>query len=361
MKIKFLFIPLTLIVFFQSCTNKDTNNYTITVDKFPIRKEIKLDSVIITNKLFNPQYLISCDNHLVCFNNDMSNDIFQVYRIPDCVHIGSFGRFGKGPQEFLEINRRFISPWSNDEFYLLDNMMLKFVKLNIDSLGVNFSISKTIKIPGEFLPVNALVYPGNSFLYGSSPYFDGEYFSYNLADKKKVGIGEPENHLNLEGLKYSGLKTMNLSNMHLRPDSNRIAVLYGHIPLLRIFDNEMKIIAETKLKSIDKQSFRVSGSGELLSNDKSFTCYLEVKTTQNYIYGLYLGEQTQKENKQAEKQGIDNIRPRIHIFDWTGKTIADYGLNKTILHFTVDKDDRYIFGVSPYHENIIYKYSLDNK
>jgi hypothetical protein len=81
-----------------------------------------------------------------------------------------------------------------------------------------------------------------------------------------------------------------------------------------------------------------------------------IKATNKYIYALVFN--TLYDNISDGKGLRRTYTPEIHVFNWSGKFIANLKLNKYFKYFDISMDDKYLYAIDNDIENLIRRYNL---
>lgn len=84
--------------------------------------------------------------------------------------------------------------------------------------------------------------------------------------------------------------------------------------------------------------------------------YRKIKSSNRYIYALYIGK-----TSREISVGLEDFSNEIHVWNWSGKPVAKILLDRKIFSFDVDANDRYLICASLNSLDELYKYYLEIK
>jgi hypothetical protein len=324
------------------------------ISGFPIEIEPIPQIIEIPPVLTNTDALKIADSLLVALNSGSRDDkIFHVFKIPCCMYMGSFGTYGKGPDEFVNPITNTMGSTSHS-IYVVDNMLVKEVLIKSFDNQLSLNITKT-PLPGKLSVVNGLL-KCDSFIIGhtSNLFLEKEFFHYSISGKSIKQFSDYPEIFKSQNITQKTYYPLYLKSITLRPDGQKFAALYSNFPLLRIFDvNNMNLEESIFLENAPKQIIEIGSEGTI-STKLSYSFYLDICSTPKYIYGLFLGK---KPSDLEATPGVE-VSTNVHVWDWNGVPIASIELKNTELRIAVDKEDRFLYTISPYSVSKLYRYEI---
>jgi hypothetical protein len=265
----------------------------------------------------------------------MSNPFFQAFKLPSFKHLGGFVYQGRGPDEEEMIFPN-ISRCDSGCFTYRTSENIKISKFNLSTEKIKQI--EVIKPPGEF--GNAYEYVlTDSFLMGYDIFDAHEFVGFNLFTSESFKT-EPNNPA-INVLREASNNQLFTKVLSAKPDGSRFSALYDKFPVLRIYNNRGNLIKEVHYdnpsKSLKKSSSKTVLKDQMLN-------YMRIKATDKYIYGLFSGE-THGQLRNQERM-VDDYCSEIHVWDWDGKPIAKYSLDRTIFSFAVSPENDFIIASS---------------
>ena len=101
--------------------------------------------------------------------------------------------------------------------------------------------------------------------------------------------------------------------------------MYEYLPLLRVFDEQGRIIAESILEGWESQQFEAP---YFFPAEDNIRCYLSVCSDENYIYGLYIGQKAPDLEEKGRENPLDVQFIRVHCI----RDKSVYPVQHTVLH-----------------------------
>lgn len=345
---KYIFLLSCLLI---NCTNK---NILIEFEKFPKEMVLNSKEIIAPDIFFMTSDMVVSDSFLIAL--DIKSDkFFHVFKLPEFNYLGGFIGRGNGPGEEFMIMPFFMILKDNNFMYQTINSV-KIVKFNY--LENKIEIIKKINLPDELLDLMAS-FMLNDCIYGYVYYRESnnEFLEYNTKNNNVSDFGpefpEVEREIPLE-------KRLILFNKitTVKPDKSLFASVYDKFPIMRIYSKEGSLIKETRYKNRQIFPKALIETNPLESDKKKIMQnYRNIKSTNKYIYALYLGKTSEEIDKGGES--ADEFSNEIHVWDWEGNPIAKIVLDQKIFSCSISPDDSFIIATSMNYQNKLFKYSLD--
>lgn len=345
MKNTFLFV---FSLFTISCSTNVEKKHKILVEKFPIEKQITLDTVRVEPVLFCIGDMLIMDDFLVTV--DLKNDVFfQFFALPSLNYIGASVHKGGGPKEEIGI-LPYLGRIGRNSFTYRSIDKQKVVSYNMRENEL--SLVNEYKIANEYMSVLNSFLIGNKLLgYDMVGESQKEYISYDWSTHmiEEFGSDYPEMNFPINTKKKNMLfsKIMNANS-----DNRKFVALYDKLPLMRIYDDDGHILSESEYINNQLEP-SIYGSDNLENSDLSSLTinYLKVKVTDRFIYGLYSG----KTHGELGLLNTSDLCNEIHVWSWDGMPVKRFILNKPISNFAVSLDNSYILLYSFKEDDVLYK------
>jgi hypothetical protein len=343
MTIKITNIILLTSFLFACSTNK--GGIIKRVNYFPINGELNCATTIIPVSILQPTRIFTYEDKLVIFD-DVKNEIFKVFKLPEIDYLYGLGDIGRGPNEFLFIDGNYIRV-INKEIELLDNGKLKRIQIANDSL-ITKTANSVIVLDN---PLNNLQRINDSIYISDNIFSDNEYehLMINLRTNKVIKkFGEyPDKQglmikTNVEG--YQVFKKVNNSS----PSGDYFVAFYEYFNRFKIYNNNGSLQKDVFLDDEKEPTVSVSNMGNSPIYFFSQPC-----VTVDYIYVLRLS----KSEVDLQKD-FGSFKPELLIFNWNGDAIAKYKLNKPITSIAISEEGKKLYGVNIMKENEIYTFNL---
>lgn len=338
---------LSLIISF-SCNRQDARNILI-INSFPKEQNIIGESHEI---FISPQFMGICDTLLFIINNKKEN-IVNVFNSTNLSFIGSFGNRGKGPNEYM--SAQFYGQYTIDNkginVWIMDGNSRKLHLINVEeSLKTNNS---TQPIKEKFLTRNtgferSVFYINDSLIIGSSQSSNGHLYLYNpILDEIKWTKFYPE--LETENEETFGLLWLDMNS--LKPDGSKIACAFYSFNRIDIYSTDGKF--EFSVTYNPDNLPEIIPKEELVDSDQNKVFYLDVYSTNNYIYALYC-------NSTSDNLYNSDFKSEIHVFNWNGDPVSIYRSDIAFDRIVVDEKNKIIIGGHYITDGDITVFNLDS-
>lgn len=351
---KSILIFLVFICIFTNCTiNTSRKHDVLTFNKFPITTHLSHEKIETEPILYSVVGLLLLDSILVTL--DLKTDtFFHIFKLPAFESKGGYITRGYGPDEEI-----FIEPYirriSKNEFLFKGQNSIRIAEYN--TISDKLEIVTKINLPPELLDIWNIIKIGDSIIsnkpLGWANWENTEFIGYNTKNDEIFDFGGryPSVGRRIEPQRKDNLLA---KICVVKPDGSAIAAVYDKFPILRIYAMDGNIKKEVRLNN--GQSF----PSALLENNPSeyslnevMQNYRMIKSSNNYIYALYIGKKEQEMDK-----GLNDLSNEIHIWNWDGEPIERILLDEKIFTFDVDLHDNYIIGSSLLSLDALYKYNL---
>jgi hypothetical protein len=327
----------SLFIFLFACRSE--KNITIGVDKFPV-EEMLISSVInVPPLVLAPANIFVTGNYFV-ITTPRKDTIFDIFSYPDFQYQFSAGVKGGGPDDFATMIDRRCPVSTKKGFNVFFVESKKYREIGIDiynkrlyTIGEHkYTFEATDDIINGFMPLNdsVVIYLGGFI--GKT-----EYKMLNVYTKEILSFGYYPQWVNSEENKA----LIYLKGTTAKPDGKKFASFYAYFKRWRIFDNHGNIEAD----------INVNISPLTTDFSDRYTYYGYPFSTDKYIYVCC------RNQKFGETQ-TDNTE--LQIWNWDGKPVAKYMLDKYIGCFTVDEQQNVLYGANSNegNEDKIFKYHL---
>lgn len=312
--------------------------------KIYIQESIFTDTLYATSKeidtkLLMPIRSLVLNDKLVIYNRT-ENEMFKIFQLPELNYLYSYGKIGRGPNEFMRIPDSGVNKYKN-RLTVVDNIMYNEFEVTSDG----FYKRNELILKMDVLGIDNFQLVSDSSYISDNKTCDKnkEYNLINLKNKRLINqFGNypkfTKQIKNCEDIKLCGTK-INSS----RQSDGRIAALY-------LFMNKIKIFANTG----DLITDIIIGKEQSLSqvpNENSKLYRIGVCSDEKHIYVLYAGVSEEEAIQKA-------FNTKFEIWDWDGKLLKTYVLDQSILSFDVSLKYKRIYGTSLNDINHIYEYML---
>ncbi len=343
MKIKIFFYLFVLIVFTISCKK----------EKHISSKELVSYEIVKKIGQYNPGYISFMGDYLVVQDWEQ-NPRIHFYDRENVEHLFSFGQIGEGPGEFS--SPEFLLTSHFDGKLYVNDLGKAIVKVyEIDSLkNSNFNESLSFVLPAQlFVSDNLFVDIQEDKIYGENydTGSDNDFFSYSIKDSTLIWYKNDEKFK--QGLtgRVEKVHKKNMAKTFLsydKPNNLIIAsyLLYNRIDLMD-FDFNVKqtiVFGDELKKPVSKIPFDMNniihyyGKPLILNN-----CFI-IPYRGNYTVG---------------NQWLTlNHKTYLQKYDFNGKLLAIYSIDKIINHISYDSKSNYYYAVIEDEEYSVIKFKM---
>lgn len=363
---------LVIIMVFASCTARQKQDSLKKSSTNP--KELKCSILHCDSTVWSPLIVCSINNKIVNRLYAFEN-IFHLYQLNinnTIDKIGEFGRKGNGPKEFQSIGECLYDEEKNILFMFSKNdNAIKVYKADM-AFDKNLLSSNTWEVIdlscdelrecrwGNILPISDSLYIGLGGNYNKNSMIS----EINLTTNKVNEINIPYPNDNIE------VSTLIKQSIYLhgellkRPTQNQY--LYycsnwgNYAEIITLDDNNM--LLQRNVLANNFPIYSVGQDGINPESSKNTLMGIKAYVTKNFVYllpnFLTKDEYLHKNKKDGYPSDYCDI---LYKFNWEAEFIESYKLEKPILNFVVDPEDRYIIGGSILLENgeyIFAKYLL---
>lgn len=331
---KIVSFSIIVAVFCNQCSRQSAITYegTITAGQ----TERLLSTVLNKSFLFSsPEDMMISDSLLIVHDSYQQAECFHIFRKSDGTFIKSFGRKGRGPGEFMDINSANTN--YNGSITAYDPNYKKIVVFDIiDILQDRKPYFK------EYTVTNAPNFITQMLLYKD------EFIAKGNDDKLRYGFWDPTNETfhNIY-TDYPQLSNEDEDNWalteyavkaKLSPDGKTLVsatYIGGILELFDIDDNGLKL--RTARFFFEPRYNYAQGAKPrwVTTSSESIIGFEDLFLTNDAIYGLVWG---------VERPQMENSMPQLFCFDFDGNPVKSYILNDALESVAVD-DDGTIYGV----------------
>jgi hypothetical protein len=329
---KLAFLAFTCICF--ACEN---NSQTVIISEKEFEEVYDLSgkAVALENTLLLPTHIFKVHENVIVFDND-DNALFKVYGIPELDYKFSWGKRGEGPGE--------IKMFDPSSFEVVEDGFEYQDMFNIRKCQVLEDTIKTVeskKLPLFDQPLNRVRKINDTLYFADNQIGDksNEHVALGLGSNSilyKFGdYPTPSRKLGDSQISMAFMKN-NVANF----EKERFVTFYQKINKVKFYDLEGNLIKELKNGSYD-------------DNQKAVIHYAEPVATENFIYVFNI-----KKSKKEIEEDIENYKPTVEVWDWSGNPIASLNMDKPIISMAIDEEARKIYGVSFWSQSVIYEFDL---
>ncbi|QTE23538.1 BF3164 family lipoprotein [Polaribacter cellanae] len=329
MKKKYLFINLFLYIFFTSCSE----NININSIELPGFKKIKSQVLPIKPNCF---YQLHSQKSSLFVIDGCGEKYINLYSEKDYKKINSFGFKGNGPNEFYFPE---ILPENNNsnEFWIHDINHKKFKKFNLKNILNNdfaplIVERKNPKILGGFeltIIDNEKIILGNDHISG-----EGTFFIYN---KKENEIKWIDFYPIIDDIPRKKRAEAYDAFIKYSKENDLIVGASRYFNRINFYKLNGDLIKSLKIGEFEYPNFNVKTNYVIPQNIVNH--FIGLVLSKNKIYTLYSGY-------QQKNMSHKDSRTKLLVFDFKGKLLNSYQLDKNISKFTINENENKLYGLS---------------
>jgi hypothetical protein len=292
-----------------------------------------------SDTLAMPGDLAVVGEHLVLIN-DRADSLIRVYHAETGALRLSFGRQGRGPGEFESGWSLDPAPGSRTAFWIYD---LNLQRLTHVDLATDFGPSGTyrdriVTLQGGGAPTSPFWLSDSLFL--SPGYYNepGRLAHFAATGRMLRVVGDPppgDADVPLAVRQHAYQSTA-------RPNPARTLVAVGtrHADRLDIYRPDGTRVASAPRPAEFEPVYQVARAGgrpTMATGDDLRFGYIDVATTDAYVYALYSGL------RRADAPGRANFGRMVRVFDWNAKLVRTFELDGPVRSIAADPADRRLY------------------
>ena len=313
---------------FQTFSNQD---FKTTINLKARKPDLFIDSLI------RPGRLVIIGDYLLIAESKGSHPIHS-FNLKTKAYKG-LNTFGEGPGEIM-------MPWwlskvNDNSVLVFDAAQRKVLNFDIDTLLTKGKpvFEKKIK-EQRFITTPLMV--GDEIYYLFNDFGKKRLYSINIKTGEENSYGDL---LTKKTSSTTDLVQVQANQAYMNYSNQKIYIAYKFTPFIEVFDCKLKIWEAMK----GPESFNPIYAEQNMNKvprlahipGKTLYAYLDIATTENFIYLLYQGENVSAETKEKLLYNAHNI----YVFDKQGAFVKHYKLDKGIRFLTVYKDT-VIYGIN---------------
>ena len=326
-----------LYLLFASCSSHERTIVT------QFTNEIVLNAKVISVPpiLFLPEALFIVNDYLIVMQ-PQKDTIFNVFHLPECAYLYSGGTKGGGPNEFVQPYSNFVSV-SKSDFKIIDaGLFVKTIHMNNNT----FLINNTKRITNNDQLINGMVELNNStYCILNCISADKEYLMVDTAGVETAFSNYPK--LTPVNSAEEGFSIYFKYLVAPPIKKDKFAAFYNSFKFIRYYD-----INGNLLKEID---VNINPSHTSITYDirDRYIYYYKPVATERYIYALCMNK-----TDRALENDLESMNMEIQVWDWNGKPVMKYILDKPFTVFTVSSDDKTLYASSFFVEDEIFVFDM---
>jgi hypothetical protein len=340
-----------LIIGFCSCSCQFAESDLLeTTEALPFSDTLKSREISIVSNtgLLNPVKIINVDDTYLVISDNREEDLFQVYSLPELDYLYSWGRQGRGPDEFMfipvvEINTK------NDEIILYESGLQQLRIYTVTDTAFVLKEEMPLSYENQIDPLTHIQRLNDTLYiadYGTA--FEDtnhEYVALRPGKNEPLLTFGKYPKTDLEGMeRYFRYSKTNAAS----PNGERFAAFYLYHNLIKIFNPEGE---ELKAIQINDPFLSVDPL-----EDDFFRFRFLLSATEKYLYSL--GVNT---TNQEFSDNIESIKTSLEIWNWDGQPVYRTVFDEPVHGFTVSEKYNRIYAFSSLETQKIFEYELPGK
>lgn len=327
----------------MSCTSQS-------IDQVPPTKlfenKIELEGkplLLASDSLYAPLYLAAVDSFLIVHGRFPKNNetyLFKILNRNTGKILNSFGRVGRGPDEFFYPSFLSRVPDESRTIGIYNPRLFSFIELSIDSILTQAG-QLTITSYKEFdVSYSKLIKMNQSLFVGTGYFSDGRYA---LTDTSRQFFRVSGNYPFEEMLTATkqALDMAFQSQLRRHPDQPLLVsatTSSANLEILKLKDHKLDVIAQVNSYPPVFENTSLNNSISISYNPESRWGYQDITVTEKYIYALYSGKEKAEDRFYFGDQ--------VLVFNWKGKPIVQFNLDNEVSNITVDASDQTLYALT---------------
>ena len=314
---------------------------------------IYLQHKVYNNEFIGNPFIIKSIDNIVYAIDEMNDPMIHLFE--QGTYKGQVIKKGQGPNEMVSPFE--LSPsFDGKNIWIYDNSTQRWLEFSGEAIAANTKAVVTDKI--EFTRNNNTPFaPATPFWITSSQFIctnpwnhEDRFYIIDRTTMERKGVKNP-NITFTDQLPASILSILFDAKMTVKPDRSKVALAGNYLDAIEIFNTNGEILNTIKGPEEGFNfAFDHAKSLEiniLLTNADTKKAYVNICSTNQYIYALYSGKRKGGESNY-------NLGNCIYVFDWDGKPIKKYLLDQDLIHFDINEKEQRLYAVSKPENYIIY-------
>jgi hypothetical protein len=289
-------------------------------------------------QLINPRHILWEGEYLIVAERG-KDTLKHVIDIKANKYIKRIGQNGLGPGEITMVHR-FQKDREKGNFWVYDAEQKRYAKYNLSS---NSTLSEIHFRQTEnlFLAIE-MVWSSDSTWMTNRADKEEKFVEFNTKGEIIQTFGSWEGMLDVKDVPYSVVSYIHQGVLAADPERKRFVKVGVARDYIEILEKETGKIISVRGPEQFVPEFEVHYSGGypfpiLPGNTPTF--YTSCEPRSKFIFTKYFGKDSQLYNEGI----MDN---RILVFDYEGNIIRGFDLDHYLLSFTVDEENRIIYGIT---------------
>lgn len=305
--------------------------------------------------------LFVSDTNLFVWNGDgVENYFFSQYSLKNNLLVRKFVKAGGHKGEGLQV---FSAGMLGDHliwYYDIGLRKAVLIELPRKNAAKDTIAVYEYHLPGKYYYSCQLI--NRSTLLGSGSVDTGYAYIGSVLQEVKLGTNKQTREYGTmpgapTNTPFNSWRDANQGFLNLNPSRNKAVLAKHHIDEIEIFD--LKTGKSRRIKGPDNlklefNSVRIPNLDISGPNEKTMTAFVSAgATTEKYIYLLYLGIPSTENRYNTRGYNKINASNCILVYDWSGRPMTKLKLDRTIMGFTVSKNNKVIYAYDPDSKYVI--------
>jgi DNA-binding beta-propeller fold protein YncE len=307
---------------------------------FKEQKTVNIVEIEIDKMLYFISNIEIIEDKIVATASDGTNAV-SIFDKNNGKLINSVLTIGRGPGEYTS-GHLFLNT-SGDSVYIFD-MINKAVS--------SYTSEEFIK---GCLPNRVVILDKSNLYLNAKPLRDGKHLTFPIKGAR-FSIHEADGKIISSYNKYPSYKeitdTLSIHYMYrgmertdVKPDGSKFVSTNSLGSILDIFSIKNDIITLEKEQRFYSPKFTIDDTKRIVVQPDCLIGLQELKTTDQYIYAIFSGKQ------KKEIRGSNSSGKYVYVFDWKGKPVKSYNLNKEISKLAIDEISQRAYVVTKDHDS----------
>jgi hypothetical protein len=339
---------LLLIFLIASCSsNQEYESFPEPTSLFS-DKQIKLNkiSTIEGIQLNTPIQLLVVDTLLFVHDQFEIDDqlyFFRAINPHEKTVVQTFGREGRGPDEFMFPAFMSRVPGSKNSIGINNRRLFSYSQIRIDNISDQNSKLSVLRVD-ELNTDYSLVGKGCDDLFFGTGFFNGGRYATSDSSGELVNVfGEYPFEENFSRMDRRDLGMAYQSMFRIHPEKCMVATIThssANLEILLVENSEVQIIKKIHLNYPLFENESTSQRLSISIAPENRRGYQDIDVSTRNIYTLYSGI--------IRSEGLRKYRSGdiVLVYDWEGNPKKSYSLDKPAVNIAVSEDDRFLYTIS---------------
>lgn len=322
------------------------------IDIFSESKSISGEDIKLDRNVLSDPYFFEVFDSIFVSIDVVNNYILNIVDIKNGNQIGRFLERGKGPNELISTTS--LHKKSENSFYVGNDKIFQY---NLKEL-----LSDKDYLPRIIYKNNSNRYIGLDVISFSDTLFLSNSF---LVSERKFGLVNEKGDIITTQLTYPDNQNISFIFKSLayegrivkHPKKNLFAYAVINTPsfeILELIGDSIKVLKQFNFSDFSFETIQFGGDmNSVVVDENNNYGFLYVKSTSKFIYLLYSGR------NEADHRDKVFETPYVLVFDWQGKPITRFILDRDITCFSIGKNDQVLYGLYYDPSPRIVKYYLN--